>query len=87
MTDKPTHFASDDRLQAAEHLAPRFFAEIIGIDYDDCWISDYSAIGHCFDAREGGEAEVEARPDRIAARNVFGPVTRTATEPPPAAAA
>lgn len=66
MTDKPIFFASDDRLRAVEHLAPRFFAEIIGIDYDDCFISDYSAIGDFFDASDAGEAEVEARLDLIA---------------------
>jgi hypothetical protein len=37
-------FAATDRLADVEHLAPRFFSEVIGMDYADCIITDESSI-------------------------------------------
>ena len=37
-------FASTDRLAEVEYLAPRFFDEVIGMDYGDCLITDESSL-------------------------------------------
>ena len=38
-------FASTERLSGVEDLAPRFFSEILGLDYADCLITDESELG------------------------------------------
>ncbi|MGN6186158.1 MAG: hypothetical protein ACTHQM_21205 [Thermoanaerobaculia bacterium] len=40
----PLTFASADRMLAYEELAREFFPPILGVDYDDCFISDSSSI-------------------------------------------
>jgi hypothetical protein len=66
MTRKRIEFAPDDRLSAVEHLAPRFFAEVVGIPYEDCLITDYSQLGHFADNADGkGEARLYRMFDRI----------------------
>jgi hypothetical protein len=37
-------FASADRVAGVEDLAPRFFAEVIEMDYADCYISNESSL-------------------------------------------
>ncbi len=49
-------FASRDRLSAVEELAPRFFAEVLEIDYGECLITDES------DLRDFTEFGSEASP-------------------------
>ena len=36
--------APTDRLSQVEHLAPRFFREILGWDYGECFVTDESAL-------------------------------------------
>jgi hypothetical protein len=39
---KRIEFASQERLSAVEHLAPRFFEEVLDYDYGNCLITDES---------------------------------------------
>lgn len=67
MPRKPIRFASDDRLSAVEHLAPRFFADVMDFDYDNCMITDESCIGDFVSNADGqGRAKVLAMLDRVA---------------------
>jgi hypothetical protein len=44
--EPPKHFelASQDRLTVVEPWAPRFFAEVLQMDYMDCLITDESTL-------------------------------------------
>ncbi|MBL8998812.1 MAG: hypothetical protein JNL44_15975 [Gemmatimonadetes bacterium] len=37
-------FAAVDRLTMVEYLAPRFFSEVLQVDYADCFVSDESSL-------------------------------------------
>ena len=57
---KRIEFAPQSRLAAVEHLAPRFFAEVILRDYGDFMITDLSDLCDILD-----EAKVEMALDRM----------------------
>lgn len=60
--------APQDRLSAVEHLAPRFFREVLDYDYDECAISDDSDLGDFTDlAGSDYEALIEAMFNRFQA--------------------
>ena len=39
-TDAPIYFAATDRIAAVESLAPKFFQEILDLNYEECLITD-----------------------------------------------
>lgn len=41
---KRIELASQSRMKAVEHLASRFFTEVIGIAYEDCLVTDESDL-------------------------------------------
>lgn len=41
---KRIEFASQDRMTAVEPLAPRFFEEVVGLDYWECLVTDESDL-------------------------------------------
>ncbi len=43
-TKVPVQFAESDRIEMNEEIAVDFFDKIIGINYYDCFISDYSSL-------------------------------------------
>jgi hypothetical protein len=53
-------FASGDRLAEVEDLAPKFFAEVLEMDYAECFISDESSLWDFTD-----EADISAYVIRI----------------------
>ena len=64
---KKVVLAAQNRLSRVEHLAPRFFREVVGYDYDECVITDESDLrdfGNVFDDRD---AEVAEMLDRLEA--------------------
>lgn len=42
---KRIELASQTRLKKVEELAPRFFREVLGMNYSDCLITDESDLG------------------------------------------
>jgi hypothetical protein len=44
MQKKRIEFAPRTRLQRVESLAPRFFHEVIGLDYEHCLVTDESDL-------------------------------------------
>jgi hypothetical protein len=68
--DKPkrVEFASQGRLHEVEHLAPRFFQEVLEYDYSNCLVTDESDL-YDFACVMGNdaEAEVAAMLDRFTA--------------------
>ena len=62
MTNKPIKIAPQHRLSMVEHLAPRFFREVLSRDYANCLITDESHLSDFANASAGraaAEAEVE----------------------------
>jgi hypothetical protein len=57
---KRIEFAAQSRLAGVEHLAPRFFAEVVQRDYGDFMITDLSDLHDILDA-----AKVEMALDRM----------------------
>ena len=57
---KRIEFAPQDRLSSVEHLAPRFFAEVVQRDYGDFMITDDSDLFDILD-----EAGVNQALDRM----------------------
>ena len=52
--------ASQSRLSAVEHLAPRFFRVVLDVDYEDCLLTDESDLrdfASIFDDRTAAVAE------------------------------
>jgi hypothetical protein len=58
-------FASQDRLSAVEELAPRFFAEVLEMDYGECLITDESDLRDFTEFGNDATPEVERMLDRI----------------------
>ena len=57
--------ASRDRLKHVEHLAPRFFREILGVDYEECLVTDESDLRD-FMASEGSSRDrISVTLDRV----------------------
>lgn len=69
MSGKPKKIAlaSQRRLGAVEHLAPRFFHEVLGYEYEDCLVTDESDLHDFADLMGDREAEVAAMLDRLEA--------------------
>lgn len=60
--------ASQARLEAVEHLATRFFREVVGYDYAECLITDESDLLDFTGASgEKSKAELEEMSDRLEA--------------------
>jgi hypothetical protein len=69
MAGKPRkiELAPQTRLVAVEHLAPRFFHEVLECDYEDCLVTDESDLRDFADVFGHREVEVAAMLDRIEA--------------------
>jgi hypothetical protein len=65
MTEKEFTLAPQDRLAAVETLAPRFFSEVLDLDYAECLTTDESDLCDYTSSLEPGAEEVEAVLDRI----------------------
>ena len=62
MTGKRIELAPQNRLSGVEHLAPRFFQEVLGRDYAECLITDESRLSdfaNAFAGRAAAAAEVQ----------------------------
>ena len=70
---KKITFAPQDRLEAVEHLAPRFFTEVVGMEYSDCLVTDESDLRD-FATEEGG---VEQMLDRFRTHYLLNPPAGT----------
>jgi hypothetical protein len=64
---KPLVFAPADRLSAVEHLAPRFFREVLDRDYQNVMITDESDLCDFITAGAGAEEELIGMLDRLEA--------------------
>lgn len=68
MTKKKITLASQERLVRVEELAPRFFQEVLEMNYFECLITDESDLRDFTDAfGDNDEAEVAAMLDRLEA--------------------
>lgn len=69
MRDIPERFelAPQARLDAVEHLAPRFFREVIGWAYEDCLVTDESDLYDFTDLTGDQVAEAARMLDRMEA--------------------
>ena len=67
MNHAPRHFelAQQNRLDAVEHLAPRFFREVLGWDCADVLVTDESDLRDFADPTGNRDVEVAAMLDRI----------------------
>jgi hypothetical protein len=67
MSPKPKRIecAPQSRLQAVEHLAPRFFREVLGWDYEECFVTDESDLYDFADLTGDRSVEVEGMFDRL----------------------
>jgi hypothetical protein len=65
ISNKKIEFAPQDRLTAVEDLAPRFFREVLGYEYEECLISDESDLFDFACALEDRQIEVEQMLDRL----------------------
>jgi hypothetical protein len=55
--------APQDRLADVEHLAPRFFRDVLGWEYEECPVTDESELSDfatCTSSKEERAAEVDA---------------------------
>jgi hypothetical protein len=59
-------FAPQDRLNAVEHLAPRFFRDVVGWDYEEVLVTDESDLRDFADLTGDRSAEVAGMLDRLA---------------------
>lgn len=59
--------ASQDRLSAVEELAPRFFAEVLEMDYWECLITDESDLRDFTEFGTDAGPSVERMLDRLEA--------------------
>lgn len=64
---KKITFASQNRLSAVEELAPRFFAEVLEMDYWECLITDESDLGDFAEFGTDASPTVERMLDRLEA--------------------
>ena len=60
-------FAPRDRLEAVRHLAPRFFHDVVGWDYEEVLVTDESDLRDFADLTGDRSAEVAGMLDRMAA--------------------
>lgn len=61
-SEKRFELAPQDRLTKVEHLAPRFFREVLGWEYEECLVTDESDLGDFATAsapREERRAELD----------------------------
>ena len=67
MKQAPRHveLAPQNRLDAVAHLAPRFFREVVGWDYEDVLVTDASDLRDFADTTGDRAAEVAAMLDRL----------------------
>jgi hypothetical protein len=77
--DEKIEIASQNRLRAVEHLAPRFFQEVLGYDYKECLITDESDLTDFADAFGDRNLEVAVMLDRLEAHYLFDPRGATST--------
>lgn len=59
--------APQTRLAAVEHLAPRFFREVLGYEFAECLITDESDLHDFADTFGDRNADVESMFDRLEA--------------------
>src|SRR5688572_40942 len=64
-SSKKFTLASQDRLARVEDLAPRFFREVLDLDYGECLITDESDLFDFTDVTGNHEAEVAAMLDKL----------------------
>jgi hypothetical protein len=57
--------APQNRLDAVAHLAPRFFREVVGLDYADVLVTDDSDLRDFADTTGDRSAEVRVMLDRL----------------------
>ena len=67
MAHASRHFelAAGDRLDAVDHLAPRFFREVVGWDYAEVLVTDESDLRDFADTTGNRDNEVAEMLDRI----------------------
>ena len=67
MSDQPKKFtlAPQVRLETGEHLAPRFFHEVLNLDYAECLTTDESDLLDYTDSSGDDRVEAEAFLDRF----------------------
>jgi hypothetical protein len=57
--------APRDRLMRVEHLAPRFFREVLDARYEECLVTDESDLEHFVVAKSSSEHAVSATLSRM----------------------
>ena len=67
MMPREFELAPQDRLKAVEHLAPRFFREVVGCKYEDVLVTDDSDLYDFAELGDDRNAAVAAMVDRMSA--------------------
>lgn len=62
---KKIELAVQERLAAVEHLAPRFFHEVLEYEYENCLVTDESDLRDFADVFGEREVQVAAMLDRL----------------------
>lgn len=66
-SEKRFELAPQDRLTKVEHLAPRFFREVLGREYEECLVTDESDLTD-FATADAPREERRAEVDRLLTR-------------------
>lgn len=64
---KKIEIAPQSRLLAVEHMAPRFFREVLGREFNECLITDESDLRDFLDVFGDRDSDLAAMFDRIEA--------------------